>query len=205
MHISTSFTFPFLWHMINVYDIINLKNMWPWNSSLTPVSWIDLFKCKTLHISHHSAEHTEDRWTIYISLFPLLVAFCLLEAVDDIHTAKHPQNCNIETGGPLTAHHVGPLHLRLAHCWWSGNRKVHQLEKPKKLSLNSIPVHVYGLWEHKVPVVMFVFPSGSDSFPFAVDLLIVPSGNGCHSGLMLFFFFTIICLPLTPCQTFSSW
>lgn len=35
----------------------------------------------------------------------------------------------------------------------------------------------------------FVFPSGSDSFPFAVDLLIVPSGNGCHSGLMLFFFY----------------
>lgn len=27
----------------------------------------------------------------------------------------------------------------------------------KKLSLNSIPVQIYGLWEHKVPVVISLF------------------------------------------------
>lgn len=66
--------------------------------------------------------------------------------------------------------------------------------KPKKVEPEQHPcprlwaVGTHGSCTFRAGASKFVFPSGSDSFPFAVDLLIVLSGNGCHSGLMLSFF-----------------
>lgn len=83
----------------------------------------DISKAKPCYIT--KGQHTEERrWTCSDKQIQRWVDRCLvcfshyrfstipgslLLIAVDIHTLKHPQNCSIETGGPLTAHNVGSI------------------------------------------------------------------------------------------------